>query len=77
MYIPGCVEHYLVYTMREHPDSIRELAFVLEWDGQIVGSILYTKTTLTDEKRNMKPGPWMAGSGITNTVRIMSHSFLA
>ena len=33
MYIPGCVEHYLVHIMRGHEDSIPELDFVLELNG--------------------------------------------
>lgn len=40
LYLPGCVEHYLVHTMREHPDFIPELDLVAEEDGQIVGSIM-------------------------------------
>ena len=40
LYLPGCVEHYLVHTMREHPDFIPELDLVAEEDGQIVGSII-------------------------------------
>lgn len=28
LYIPGCVEHYLVHIMREHEDFIPELDFV-------------------------------------------------
>ena len=27
MYVPGCVEHYLVHIMREHEDFIPELDF--------------------------------------------------
>lgn len=30
LYVPGCVEHYLVHIMREHEDFIQELDFVLE-----------------------------------------------
>ncbi len=40
LYLPGCVEHYLVHIMREHPDFIPELDLVAEEDGQIVGSIM-------------------------------------
>ena len=40
LYLPGCVEHYLVHTMREHPDFIPYLDLVAEEDGQIVGSIM-------------------------------------
>ncbi len=49
LYVPGCHEHYLVHIMRDHPDFLPELDFVLELDGKIVGSILYTKASLTGE----------------------------
>ena len=54
LYIPGCVEHYLVHVMRDHPDFLPELDFVLELDGEIIGSILYTRATLTDEAGEVK-----------------------
>ncbi len=49
VYVPGCMEHYLVHIIREHEDFIPELDFVIEVDGQIVGNIMYTKAKLTDE----------------------------
>lgn len=49
VYVPGCMEHYLVHVMRGHEDFIPELDFVIEVDGQIVGNIMYTKSKLTDE----------------------------
>lgn len=54
LYIPGCLEHYLVHIMRKHEDFIPELDFVLELDGQVIGYIMYTKATLTDEAGNRK-----------------------
>ena len=36
LYIPGCMEHYLVHIMREHKDFIPELDFVLELDNKVV-----------------------------------------
>ena len=54
VYKPGADEHYFVHTMREHPDFIPELAFVLEKDGAIVGNIMYTKAWLEDEKGERK-----------------------
>ena len=47
IYAPGCTEHYLVRVMRDHRDFIPELDFVAELDGQIIGSVMYTKATLT------------------------------
>lgn len=54
VYVPGCMEHYLVHIMREHEDFIPELDFVIELDGQIVGNIMYTKAKLTDEGETEK-----------------------
>lgn len=54
LYVPGCVEHYLVHIMREHEDFIPELDFVLELDGQAIGNIMYTKAKLTDENGTEK-----------------------
>ncbi len=54
LYVPGCVEHYLIHIMREHKDFIHELDFVLELDGVVIGSIMYTKATLTDRDGNVK-----------------------
>jgi len=51
---PGADEHYFVHQMRSHPDFISELAFVLEKDGRIVGSIMYTKAWLADETGRRK-----------------------
>ena len=50
LYVPGCDEHYLVHAMRSHPDFIKELDFVAELGGRIVGSILYTRSWVTDEQ---------------------------
>lgn len=49
LYVPGCVEHYLVHVMRDHEDFIPELDFVLDLDGRVIGNILYTKARLVDE----------------------------
>lgn len=54
MYVPGCVEHYLVHTMRGHEDFIDELDLVIEREGKIIGNIMYTKATLTDNAGEVK-----------------------
>ena len=54
IYAPGCVEHYLVRTMRDHPDFIPELDFVAELDGLVIGNVMYTKATLTGEDGTVK-----------------------
>ena len=54
LYMPGCVEHYLVHQMRGHQDFIPQLDFVLELDGAVIGYIMYTKATLTDVSGHVK-----------------------
>lgn len=49
LYVPGCVEHYLVHVMRDHEDFLPELDFVIEDDGEVIGNIMYTKAKLINE----------------------------
>lgn len=53
-YIPGCTEHYLIRLMRKHEDFLKELDFVLELDGRVIGNIMYTKARLTEESGGEK-----------------------
>lgn len=61
LYVPGCAEHYLVHIMRSHPDFIPELDLVIELDGAVIGSVMYTKAWLRDgtgeEKEILTFGP--------------------
>lgn len=54
LYVPGCVEHYLVHIMREHEDFIPKLDFVIERNCDVIGNIMYTKAKLIDENGNEK-----------------------
>ena len=54
VYKPGADEHYYIHMMRNHPDFIPELVFVLEKDGRIIGNIMYTKAWLEDEEGKRK-----------------------
>ncbi len=46
LYFPGCNEHYLCHILRGHKDFISELDYVVELDGKIVASIMYTHSYL-------------------------------
>ena len=82
LYVPGCVEHYLVHIMREHEDFIPELDFVLEEDGRIIGNIMYTKAKLVDETGREKEiltfGPVCVEPDLQRQgygKQLMEHSF--
>ena len=55
LYVPGCTEHYLARVMRGHEDFLPELDLVAEEEGRVVGSIMYTRATLTDDRGEGKP----------------------
>jgi predicted N-acetyltransferase YhbS len=52
LYNPGCDEHYLCHVMRDHKDFIRELAYIVEIDGKIIASIMYTDSYLISDDRD-------------------------
>lgn len=39
VYRPGCQEHDVLHRLRASPNFVRELAFVMEGDGRIIGQI--------------------------------------
>lgn len=39
VYRPGCQEHDVLRRLRASPNFVRELAFVMEGDGRIIGQI--------------------------------------
>ena len=49
IYVPGCLEHYLVHQMRTHPDFLADLDYVAELGNKIVGNIMYTRSYLESE----------------------------
>jgi len=54
LYVPGCIEHYLVHIMRSHKDFLQELDLVIEVDDKVIGNIMYTKAKLVDESGGEK-----------------------
>ena len=54
VYRPGCLEHYLITQLRDHPDFVRELDFVMEREGEIIGQNVFVKANVNaDDGRNI------------------------
>ena len=54
VYRPGCMEHYLITRLREHPNFVKELDFVMEKDGKIIGQNVFVKANIkADDGRNI------------------------
>ena len=41
VYRPGCLEHYVLHCLRDDPDFVPELSFVMEKDGEIIGQNIF------------------------------------
>ncbi len=55
LYVPGCNEHYLCHILRKHNDFISELDYVVDLDGKIVASIMYTRSYLINNDEEKIP----------------------
>ncbi len=49
---PKCDEHYLAHILRKSDDFIKELDYVAEIDGKIIGNIMYAKGRVVDGDNN-------------------------
>ncbi len=47
-YIPGCTEHYLVHMLRKSCDYIPEISRIAVLNGEVVGTIMYSKAYVID-----------------------------
>ena len=46
VYRPGCLEHFTLRKLREDPDFVPELDFVMERDGRIIGQNVFVRTVI-------------------------------
>ena len=46
VYRPGCLEHYVLNQLRDDADFIRELNFVMEKEGRIIGQNMFMKAEI-------------------------------
>lgn len=47
-YQKGCDEHYLVHKLRSHKDYLPELSRIAVKDGEVIGTIMYSKAIVRD-----------------------------
>ena len=52
VYRPGAFEHYIVHNLRNDSSFIKELAYVIERDNEIIGHINYSKGNMNLYKEN-------------------------
>ena len=49
VYRPGCLEHYVLNQLRDYPDFIPELNFVLEKNGRIIGQNVFVHAVINSD----------------------------
>ncbi|MBQ6165200.1 MAG: GNAT family N-acetyltransferase [Clostridia bacterium] len=54
VYRPGCSEHFVIHVLRDDPAFIKELDFVMEQDGRLIGQNMFMKTVINaDDGRDI------------------------
>lgn len=54
VYCPGCLEHYVIHVLRNDPAFVKELSFVMEQDGKLIGQNMFMRTViLSDDGRQI------------------------
>ena len=46
IYRPGCSEHYVIHVLRDDPAFVKELDFVMEQNGRLIGQNMFMKTVI-------------------------------
>ena len=54
VYRPGCLEHYVLNQLRNDPEFVPELDFVMYLDGELIGQNIFVRTAITaDDGRSI------------------------
>ena len=49
VYRPGCSEHYVIHVLREDPAFVKELDFVMEQNGKLIGQNMFMRTVINSD----------------------------
>ena len=55
VYRPGCSEHYVIHVLRDDPAFVKELDFVMEQDGRLIGQNMFMKTVIEADNGKVIP----------------------
>ncbi|MBQ4511653.1 MAG: N-acetyltransferase [Anaerolineaceae bacterium] len=54
VYRPGCSEHYVIHVLWDDPAFVKELDFVMELDGALIGQNMFMRTVINaDDDRGI------------------------
>lgn len=69
VYRPGCSEHYVIHVLRDDPAFVKELDFVMEQDGRLIGQNMFMQTVINADGGRDIPVLTMGPIGITPELK--------
>ena len=69
VYHPGCSEHYVIHVLRDDPAFVKELDFVMEKEGQLIGQNMFMRTVIDADDGRVVPILTMGPICITQELK--------
>ena len=69
VYRPGAYEHYVMHVLRDDPAFVKELDFVMEKDGELIGQNIFMRTVIQADDGKEIPVLAMGPIGIMPTLK--------
>ena len=69
VYRPGCSEHYVIHVLRDDPAFVKELDFVMERGGSLIGQNMFMRTVIDADDGRTVPILTMGPIGITPELK--------
>ena len=76
VYRPGCYEHYVMHVLRNDPAFVKELDFVLEKDGRLIGQNMFMRTRIDADDGRAVPVLTMGPICITPELKRQGYGKL-
>ena len=69
VYRPGCSEHFVIHMLRDDPAFVKELDFVMEKGGWLIGQNMFMRTIINADDSRVIPVLTMGPIGITPELK--------
>lgn len=69
VYRPGCLEHFVIHELRDDPAFVKELDFVMELDGRIIGQNMFMHAVIRSDDGREIPIMAMGPICIANDLK--------
>lgn len=69
VYRPGCLEHYVIHCLRDDPAFVKELDFVMEREGRLIGQNMFMEAAIEVDDGRRIPILTMGPIGILPALK--------